>query len=377
LPGEKRHRGQGTVPPIEASTNLPSKRDLLAFQDAWLRRAGFAALAGAFLIAASIVYQRAGLDLPDSDSDADQLVFAHAHNGRLLLSSIIQMIGFWGFAPALYVLFRAAAGRAERMRRAFLAVVVLGPLAFGIGLTVSAIGTSNAADDFVAKEPAVVHQARERAEQQPPTETATPKGDKKATPPTSTGATTTTGSTTTTGQTTTTAAAPKPPDEAVDDAREELADDVKDDPALTIAGGLISTIGVLGLVFGLIYTSIWSMRTGLLTRFWGALGIAFGLFLVLPIFPPVPGLVLWFAAIGLMFIGSWPRGLPPAWAAGEAIPWDSPDQGMHPPPGEGPPGTVEGSGREVEEPPLPDEGATEEQQGETQGQRRKKRKRRE
>jgi MFS family permease len=346
---------------VETSASLPSKRELLSFQESWLRRAGFAALGGAFLIAASIVYQRAGLDLPDSSSDADQLVFAHAHSGRLVLSSIIQALGFCLFTPALYVLFRAAAGRAERMRTAFLALVVLGPFAFGIGLAVSAAGTANSADDFVSKEPAVSQQAREQAttaEQQPKKNATT--------------TTTTTGGTTTT----TTAPAVKTPDQAADDARENLADDTNKHEALLIGGGIVSTIGVLALVFGMIYTSIWCMRVGLLSRFWGALGIAFGLFLVIPIFPPVPGLVLWFAAIGLMFLGVWPRPLPPAWAAGEAMPWMPADQDIGPPPEGGPPGTVEGSGREIVEPPLPENGASAEEPEETQGQRRKKRKRR-
>jgi hypothetical protein len=357
LPGEKRHRGQDTVPPIEASTKLPSKRDLLAFQDAWLRRAGFAALIGAFLIAASIVYQRAGLDLPDSDSDADQLVFAHTHSGRLILSSIIQAVGFCLFTPLLYVLFSAAAGRAERVRRALMPLALLGPVAFGIGVAVSSAGTSDAADTFVSKQPAVVQQARERPI------------------PTTTRSTTTTAN----GATTTVAAA-KTPDQAADDARENLADDTNKDTTLLIVGGITSTVGVLALVFAMIYTSMWSMRTGLLTRFWGALGIAFGLFLVIPIFPPIPGLVLWFAALGLMFIGVWPRPLPPAWAAGEAIPWVPAGGDMGPPPGSGSPGTVEGSGREVSEAPLPENGEAgqppEPPYGETQGERRKKRKRR-
>ena len=353
---------------------MPSKRDLLSFQDAWLRRAGWAALIGAFIVAASIVYQRAGLDLPDSDSDADQLVFAHAHSGRLILSSILQAIGFCLFAPVLYVLFRSAAGRAERVRSALLALVILGPLAFGLGLAVSAAGTSSAADTFVKGEPAKVQQARERATAAQQPSSAAPRKEKTATPPTTTSATTT-------GSTTTTPAAAKTPDQAADDAREDFADDTNRDEALLIGGGIVSTVGVLALVFGMIYTSIWCMRVGLLTRFWGALGIAFGLFLVIPIFPPVPGLVLWFAAIGLMFIGVWPRPLPPAWAAGEAMPWMPADQDIGPPPAGGPPGTVEGSGREIVEPPLPENGdgtaaPPEPPYGETQGERRKKRKRR-
>jgi hypothetical protein len=135
------------------------------------------------------------------------------------------------------------------------------------------------------------------------------------------------------------------------------------------------------MVFGMIYTSIWCMRTGLLTRFWGALGIAFGLFLIIPLFPPIPGIVLWFAAIGLMFLGVWPRPLPPAWAAGEAIPWPRTGEDVGDS-GGAPTGTVEGSGREVSEPPLDEPSEFDESQAtidefaETQGKRRKKRKKR-
>jgi hypothetical protein len=356
------------TPPLQSS--LPSKQEVLAFQNQWLKRAGAAGLGAAFIVAASIVLQRAGLDLPNGDSDADQLVFAHAHSSRLIYSSVLQGLGFVLFLGPLLFLFRSANMRAQRMRGALAALIVLGPVAFGIGVAVSAVGSSDAADKFATQEPAVVQQARQQAEQQA-----------KAPAP----ATTTTPSTTT--GTTTTAAAPKPktPDQAASSAREGLADHLNKDTALLVAGGLISTIGVLALVFGMIYTNLWSMRTGLVSRFWGALGMAFGLFLILPVFPPVPGLVLWFAALGLMFLGLWPRPLPPAWAAGEAVPWQRPGDDIGPsPPEQGPSGTVEGSGREVSEQPLPESGEQDGESdappeppyGETQGQRRKKRKRR-
>ena len=184
--------------------------------------------------------------------------------------------------------------------------------------------------------------------------------------------------------TTTTVATPVTPDQADSNARENLADHINKHTTLLIVGGLISTIGILSLVFGMIYTNLWAMRTGLLSRFWGALGMAFGLFLVIPLFPPIPGLVLWFASIGLMFLGLWPRPLPPAWGAGEAVPWQRRGDDLGPPTSErGPAGTVEGSGREVSETPLPENGdgggdqdQAMDQSGETQGQRRKKRKRR-
>ena len=381
---------------MEASTpesSLPSKQELLSFQARWIRRAGAAALFGALVVAASIVLQRIGLHLPNGNSDADQLVFEHAHSSRLIYSSVLQGIGFALFLGPLLFLFRSAQGRSNRVRSFATGLVILGPLAFGLGLAVSSVGSTKSADKFMKQEPAVVQQARQQAvKAQAPAPAAPKKGTKAGgadiTTSTSTATTTspTTKETTTspTAATTTTAAAAKPktPDQAASDAREGLADHLNKHTTLLIVGGLISTIGVLALVFAMIYTNLWSMRLGLLSRFWGALGMAFGLFLIIPLFPPVPGLVLWFAILGLMFLGLWPRPLPPAWAAGEAVPWQRPGDDLGPPPAErGPSGTVEGSGREVSERPLAendeqDSEPPEPPYGETQGQRRKKRKRR-
>ena len=333
-------------------------------------------------MAASIVLQRAGLHLPSGNSDADQLVFEHAHSSRLIYSSVLQGIGFCLFAVPLTVLFRAAAMRAQRVRSAFLGLILLGPLAFGIGVAISSIGSTQSASDFVKQEPAVVQSARAHAAAaQSTTSASKAKGQSAKQPATTTATASTTTASTSTG-TTTTAAQPKTPDQAAHDAREGLADHLNKHTTVLIVGGLISTIGVLAFVFGMVYTNLWSMRLGLLSRFWGAVGMAFGLFLVIPLLPPIPGLVLWFAVTGLMLAGLWPRPLPPAWAAGEAIPWQRPGDDLGPPPAEGGPGgTVEGSGREVSEPPLPDQGdgngqPPEPPYGETQGQRRKKRKRR-
>ena len=380
---------------MEATTpgrSLPSKQELLAFQARWLRRAGLAGLIGAFIVAASVVLQQVGLNVPSGKSDADQLVFEHAHSSRLIYSSILQALGLMAFVVPLLFLFRSANGRAARMRGAFAGLIVLGPLAFGLGLALSSVGSTKAADKFHDQEPAAVQQARQQAEQAQTAKAAPSKPAGKGKPTgTTTGAATTTGSTSTTASTTinlngttTTVATPVTPDQADSNARENLADHINKHTTLLIVGGLISTIGVLSLVFGMIYTNLWAMRTGLLSRFWGALGMAFGLFLVIPLFPPIPGLVLWFASIGLMFLGLWPRPLPPAWAAGEAVPWQRRGDDLGPPTSErGPAGTVEGSGREVSETPLPENGdgggdqdQAMDQSGETQGQRRKKRKRR-
>jgi hypothetical protein len=82
---------------------------------------------------------------------------------------------------------------------------------------------------------------------------------------------------------------------------------------------------VLALGMGLVFTGLNAMRAGLLTRFMGALGMMLGVFLVLPLLPYGATLiqVFWFAALGLLFLGRWPGGRPPAWRSGRAEPWPS------------------------------------------------------
>jgi hypothetical protein len=80
--------------------------------------------------------------------------------------------------------------------------------------------------------------------------------------------------------------------------------------------------GQIGLVIGFAYTAMWAMRTGLLTRFWGSLGVALGIvsFLFFQF------ALLWFIYLGLLFLGWVPGGRPPAWQSGQAEPWPSPGE---------------------------------------------------
>jgi hypothetical protein len=54
-----------------------------------------------------------------------------------------------------------------------------------------------------------------------------------------------------------------------------------------------------------------------------------GMFTGLLIFLPIGGAELqvvpafWMVMMGILFLGKWPKGEPPAWAAGEARPWPS------------------------------------------------------
>ena len=64
------------------------------------------------------------------------------------------------------------------------------------------------------------------------------------------------------------------------------------------------------------------MRTGLLTPLLGLAGDGAGVaFLLGPLFLVA---LVWFVYFGLLCSGSSPGGRPPAWAAGEAIPWPTP-----------------------------------------------------
>jgi hypothetical protein len=259
-------------------------------------------------------------------------------------------------------------GRTERVRRGMVALAFVGPVLFSLSGLLVAIGLNDVAGKFVEQAPAKERQAREQAVAAP--EAATNQPSKAS------GTTTTAESTTTTPQSTTTT--PRTPEQAAGKARDDLASDLLDNSSLLQVGSLMRFVGLFALVFALIYIPLWCMRTGLLTRFWAMLGLALGVSLLLiPV--GIFGVVLWFAAVGAMLARWWPTPLPPAWDAGEAIPW--PNRGdIGPPPEErGDAGTVEGTGREISERPLVENGGPGEapsEPGESQGQRRRKRKRR-
>jgi hypothetical protein len=79
--------------------------------------------------------------------------------------------------------------------------------------------------------------------------------------------------------------------------------------------------GTLCLAFALVLIALNAMRTGLLTRFMGVLGIICGAALV--ILPQNPIIVFWLLALAVLFARRWPQGMPPAWITGRAEPWPS------------------------------------------------------
>jgi len=77
------------------------------------------------------------------------------------------------------------------------------------------------------------------------------------------------------------------------------------------------------LAAGMIMTMLNSVRVGLLPRWVGMVGGVSAVLLLLPVesLDVVPA--FWMVSVGILLMGRWPNGDPPAWASGEARPWPS------------------------------------------------------
>jgi hypothetical protein len=91
---------------------------------------------------------------------------------------------------------------------------------------------------------------------------------------------------------------------------------------------VLQLVGALALAAGFFLIALNSMRTGLLTRFMGTVGIIVGVLIVIPL-GPFPAVVqaFWLLTLGLMLFGVGRAGLPPAWRTGRAEPWPSAPRG--------------------------------------------------
>ena len=275
----------------------PERAEALAWEGRWSRPVGLATLAAAALVVASaFVVSSIG-----GSGEAELLRSAHEHASDLALSSVLQAIGIGLLAAPLYFLFRATRVRSDRLRRQFVGVVVAAPLFLCVAAVLNGVATTEAADEFVAGG-ATTSLTIEKASE-------SCKGERK---------------------------------QDAAKFREEFGrgagaihrcagEEVADEEATEAVSGaslrpLATGFGLggrLGLAFALVYTCLYAMRVGLLTRFWGALGMAMGVAALLLL---IQFTLIWFIYFGLLAAGWLPRGRPPAWAAGEAIPWPTPGE---------------------------------------------------
>jgi hypothetical protein len=103
----------------------------------------------------------------------------------------------------------------------------------------------------------------------------------------------------------------------------QRAADVSDN-SLALAASFIGLVGSVAVAVAFVLVCLNAMRAGLLTRFMGVLGILVGVLTIFPIGSPVPVVQsFWLFALGLLFAGYWPAGIPPAWRTGRQEPWPS------------------------------------------------------
>jgi Domain of unknown function (DUF4386) len=82
-------------------------------------------------------------------------------------------------------------------------------------------------------------------------------------------------------------------------------------------------LGSLLLAVAVVLTALQAMRVGLLPRPLGYVGIFAGALILFPIIVVPVVQMGWLLAVGYLFTGRWPSGVPPAWRTGKAEPWPS------------------------------------------------------
>lgn len=232
----------------------------LEWERQWALPAAMCAFAAAVFFVGATVLSQQGPIAPSTTTEL--LRDFHDASGSLLGAAILNAMALALVAAPLFYLFHAASARSPRVRRGLAGVVIAGPLFLGAAEIFQWIALNAASNDF-----------------------ATPGGG-----------------------------AGVPIGEYADSL-------IRDQTTFSIAQGL-SFAGVIGFVVGTVYTSLWAMRVGLLTRFMGTLGMALAASVLLLGAQTLVALMLWFVYLGMIILGKTPRGKrPPAWDAGEAIPW--------------------------------------------------------
>lgn len=279
---------------------MPSKAQTLEWESRWSVRAGLATL-----LAVALLIGGAFVSGPiHGDDKAEILRAANEHGSALIASGLLQALGFALLVLPLVVLFRAVRARSDKVRVQLIGLIIAAPLFFAVATLTNAPATKNAASQFVdgqakstlTKPEAAVEcrsDLKDKGAKSFGEEFEAAKGE--------------------------TALASCETDKIENDE----ADNAISEQTLTNVAEGFSLGGRLGLAVSLLYTCLFAMRVGLLSRFWGSLGMALGAAALLGL---VLFLVIWFIYFAILLLGRLPGGRPPAWAAGEAIPWPTPGE---------------------------------------------------
>jgi hypothetical protein len=301
-----------------------------------------------------------GTGIPNQDHTGDQLRAFDEHAGALTTSSVVTGIAFILLAVPLLYLFRAAEARNPRVHRALVAFCFIGPLLLGAQSIVKGLAYPSVASDFTSQ----VDQEEPRDSDEFLRQVQRPSSIEKVTFHTDSHTLEVEQADGRFYSTAYKAGEEEQLTRQVVAAGIDNEDDSDGEVGDALAESLLSDSGgvgvaqnlifpaLLGMVVVMVYVPLQALRAGLLTRFFGTLGMALGVSLI--ILPQAQLLIaLWFGYLGLLFVGRVPGGRPPAWEVGEAVPWPRPgeeDASASASSGKGGEGeAVEGEAREVTE----------------------------
>jgi hypothetical protein len=275
------------------------KEDVLAWESRWSIPTGLLTfLAVVILVVSAVVI--AGVN---GSGEAELLISAHEHSSAVTISSVLEAIGFLILTAPLYFLFRAALSRAGgKMKSQLVGVIVVAPIFFAISGVLNGVATNEAANTFHKGEAKSTLSAEKGAEECRDEERE--KGAKAFAEKYDSGA------------------SPLKDCEA-EEQTESKAKNALSEASLRDAATGFGLAGRIGLAVALIYSCLWAMRVGLLSRFWGSLGMALGVAALILL---VQFCLIFFIYFALLLVNKLPGGRPPAWAAGEAVPWPSPGE---------------------------------------------------
>jgi hypothetical protein len=225
--------------------------------------AAIAAFAGLACYVVSVVIEQ-GTGVKTDGPENLQLLSFDEHSGTLLLATVIRSFGFIAMALPLYYIFRAAQARSERVRSEMVAFAFAGPAILAAQGIVAWAASRGISRDFI--------------------------------------------------------------DAGTNTAK--AAKDLVDASDIRKVASALLIPAVLALMVGMIYIPLQAYRVGLVTRFAGTLAMALGasMFLIFPV--ALLAIMCWLVFVGLIFIDKIPlRSRPPAWDAGEAIPWEPTQRG--------------------------------------------------
>ncbi|HET6998330.1 MAG TPA: hypothetical protein VFI03_07035 [Solirubrobacterales bacterium] len=279
---------------------MPANSEIVNWEERWSKPVALLTLLAVALLVVSQVIGGA----VSGDGDAEILRSTHDHASAVTLSSLLQAVGFALFAAPLYYLFRAVRVRSDRVRGQLVGLVVIAPLFLAISTGLSAAARNEAASTFVdgdAKQGITVKAAGKDCQSEREDLGAKEFGEEF-------------------GGGSGAAALKQCTDTRLAD---EEASNATSEASTAAAVSGFGLAGALGLAVALFYTGLWAMRTGLLSRFWGSLGMALGVAVLIGL---IIFTMVWLVYFALLIAGWLPGGKPPAWAEGKAVPWPTPGE---------------------------------------------------